>query len=338
MRLRPARNSDHAAVLSLAKEAGFGMTSLPPDADVLAEKIEASVRSFEGRNEKRGQETFFFVLEDPEKDNLIAGTCGIKAHVGLSQPFYSYKLTTITQASQQLDVFSKHTILQVTNDLTGHTEIGSLFLSPAYRRDRIGKMLSLSRFMFMAAFGQYFDDVVLAEMRGVHDAKGNAPFYNAVARHFFQMPFAEADYINATQGNQFINDLMPKYPIYLELLPKTAQAVVGQVNPASEPAKFMLQRQGFKPSGYIDIFDAGPTLLAEREQIRTIRESEMVKVTGIQNMEEDVTKYLVSNERFADFHVTLGRMKPDAGGMLISPKLADRLNVSVGDMIRHAPI
>lgn len=339
MRLRPARTSDHAAVLALAKEAGFGMTSLPPDADVLAEKIEASVRSFEGKGEKKGQEIYFFVLEDPEQDGHIAGTCGIKAHVGLSQPFYSYKQTTITQASQQLDVFSKHTILQVTNDLTGHSEIGSLFLSPAYRRDRIGKMLSLSRFMFMAAFGQYFDDMVLAEMRGVHDAKGNAPFYNAVARHFFQMPFAEADYINATQGNQFINDLMPKYPIYLELLPKAAQEVVGRVNPASEPAQYMLQRQGFKPSGYVDIFDGGPTLLAEREQIRTVRDSVVSPVTGVRAMAEDATKYLVTNERFGDFHAALGRMVSDEqGGMVISPRLADRLNISAGDTIRHIPI
>lgn len=338
MRLRPAKISDHAAVLALAKEAGFGMTSLPPDADVLAEKIEASVASFEGRPEKKGKETFFFVLEDPEQDNYIAGTCGIKTHVGLTQPFYSYKLTTITQASQQLSVFSKHTILQVTNDLTGYSEVGSLFLNPAYRRDRIGKMLSLSRFMFIAAYGDYFADTVLAEMRGVHDADGNAPFYNAVARHFFQMPFAKADYINATQGNQFINDLMPKYPIYLSLLPKSAQKVVGQVNPASEPAQFMLQRQGFKPSGYVDIFDGGPTLLAEKNHIRTVKESLLLRVEAVQNMEESVAKYMATNERFNDFHATIGRLEIKGSGAVISPRMASRLNVSVGDTIRAITI
>ncbi len=338
MRLRPAKISDHAAVLALAKEAGFGMTSLPPDEAVLAEKIDNSIASFDGSARMKGKEAFFFVLEDPEKDGYIAGTCGIKAHVGLTQPFYSYKLTTITQASQQLSVFSKHTILQVTNDLTGYSEVGSLFLSPAYRRDRIGKMLSLSRFMFMAAFAEYFSDLVLAEMRGVHDAEGNAPFYNAVARTFFQMPFAKADYVNATQGNQFINDLMPKYPIYLELLPKSAQKVVGQVNPASEPAQFMLERQGFKPSGYVDIFDGGPTLTAERAQIRTIRESACVRVIATASMAEDAEKIMASNEKFAGFHVAMGRIARSPEGVTISPRLAERLNISVGDMIRIAPI
>ena len=112
MFLRPATLDDHAAVLALARQAGFGMTSLPPDEAVLREKIEGSVASFAGNYPKKGQESFFFVMEDEESDGMIAGTCGIKAHIGLSQPFYSYKLTTITQVSTQLDIFSKQTLLQ----------------------------------------------------------------------------------------------------------------------------------------------------------------------------------------------------------------------------------
>ena len=156
MFLRPATLDDHDAVLALAKQAGFGMTSLPPDPAVLREKIEASVASFDGSYKKPGQESYFFVLVDNEKSGHIAGTCGIKARIGLTQPFYSYKLTTITQVSTQLDIFSKQSMLQVTNDLTGATEVGALFLEPSYRRDRMGKMLSLARFLFIAAHPQRF--------------------------------------------------------------------------------------------------------------------------------------------------------------------------------------
>ncbi|MBX9726291.1 MAG: arginine N-succinyltransferase, partial [Rickettsiales bacterium] len=293
MFLRPATLNDHDAVLDLARQAGFGMTSLPPDAAVLRDKIEASVASFAGKNAKTGQESFFFVLEDADNAGHIAGTCGIKAHIGLSQPFYSYKLTTITQVSMQLDIFSKQTMLQVTNDLTGATEVGSLFLEPSYRRDRLGKMMSLSRFMFMAAFPQYFSDQVIAEMRGVHDVDGNAPFYNALPKKFFEMNFAKADYINATQGNQFINDLMPKYPIYLSLLPKSARLVVGEVNSASEPAKAMLERQGFKYTGYVDIFDGGPTMIAERAAIDVVKHSQHAKVVSITELSEETNKFMI---------------------------------------------
>lgn len=340
MFLRPATMDDQKAVLGLAAQAGFGMTSLPPDAAVLRAKIESSVASFDGSYEKPGQESFFFVLEDcDEQIGHIAGTCGIKARVGLSQPFYSYKLTTITQVSTQLDIFSKQTMLQVTNDLTGATEVGSLFLEPNYRRDRMGKMMSLARFMFIAAFPDKFAEQVIAEMRGVHDVDGNAPFYNALPKKFFKMPFPKADYVNATQGNQFINDLMPKYPVYLSLLPKSAQLVVGQVNAASEPAKAMLERQGFKYTGYIDIFDGGPTLIAETKQIDVVLNSKTGVIRTIEELPEATAKFMVSNDQFTSFRCAAGRVVIDAeGGLAITSRLARRANVKLGDVVRYYPL
>lgn len=339
MFLRPARLDDHTAILNLAKQAGFGMTSLPPDEAVLRAKVESSVASFAGNYDKPGQESFLFVLEDAENEGHIAGTCGIKARIGLSQPFYSYKLTTITQASAQLNIFSKQKMLQVTNDLTGATEVGSLFLEPDYRRDRMGKMLSLSRFMFIALFPDYFADTVIAEMRGVHDHEGDSPFYNALPKKFFQMPFTQADYINATQGNQFINDLMPKYPVYLSLLPKSAREVVGQANAASEPAKLMLERQGFKYHGYVDIFDGGPTLQVDKQAIDIVRNAKEVRIANIRELPEGTPKYMLTNTHFADFRCAAGRLLANADGSLdITPRLAKRASVSVGDAVRYYPL
>lgn len=338
MFLRPARLSDHDAVLEVARQAGFGMTSLPPDPHVLREKIENSEASFSGAYKKPGEESFFFVLEDNEKE-VIAGTCGIKARIGLSQPFYSYKITTITQISTQLDKFSKQQLLQVTNDLTGSTEVGALFLKPAYRRDRMGKMLSLARFLFIAAHSARFADQVIAEMRGVHDETGQAPFYNALPKHFFEMGFTEADYINATQGNQFINDLMPKYPIYMSLLSKRARSAVGQVNAASEPARMMLEAQGFKYTGYVDIFDGGPTLIAERERIHAVQGSTVAHVSQIIDLPEETPKFIVTNDGFADFRCANGRLRvePD-GSIAITPRLASRVQASLGNALRYYPL
>ena len=338
MFLRPARIDDHDAVLALALQAGFGMTSLPPDPTVLQEKIKNSVDSFAGTYKKPGQESFFFVLEDTEKKH-IAGTCGIKARIGLTQPFYSYKLTTITQISTQLDKFTKHELLQVTNDLTGSTEVGALFLEPTYRRDRMGKMLSLARFLFIAAFPDQFAEQIIAEMRGVHDVDGVSAFYNALPKHFFEMSFTEADYINATQGNQFINDLMPKYPIYISLLPKSARRTIGEVNGASEPAKMMLEAQGFKFSGYVDIFDGGPTMIAPRNQVHVVTKSVVTTIGQVIDLPEETPKYAVSNEQFANFRCTTGRLRAAADGSAsITPRLADRLQLAVGDTLRYYPL
>lgn len=335
MFLRPATFQDEQAVLALARQAGFGMTSLPPDPAVLHEKIAASVASFDGSYDRPGQESYFFVLED-QQTGAVVGTCGIKARIGLSQPFYSYKLTTITQVSTQLDKFSRQSLLQVTNDLTGATEIGALFLLPAYRRDKLGKMVSLARFLFMADFPDRFSQQVIAEMRGVHDETGKSPFYSALPRHFFEMSFTRADYINATQGNQFINDLMPKYPIYVSLLPKRAQAVIGQANAASEPARALLEAQGFKYTGYVDIFDGGPTLIAERDTLHAVRESRVATVGAIIELPEETPKYGVTNRRCMDFRCTMGRLRLSEPGIAaISPRLAGRLQLTTGDCLRY---
>lgn len=334
MRIRPVHTDDHAAVLALAKAAGIGMTSLPADADVLGKKIETSVRSFAHDADMKGKESFLFVLEDPISGEVV-GTTGIKTHIGLNQPFYSYKLTTITQQSRELELFSRHNILQVTNDLTGCSEIGSLFLLPQYRRDRLGRLLSLSRFLFIACFPDYFSDQIIAEMRGVHDPAGNSPFYDSIARHFFEMEFPKADYINATQGNEFINDLMPKYPIYVNLLPKSAQDVIGQPHPNSTPARAMLEREGFRWQGYIDIFDGGPTLQAETRQVHCVKESPLAEIAAIRD-DLQAEKSMMCNTEFEAFRCCAGRLiVQDDGRAHITPKAASALAVGIGDTIRY---
>ena len=56
------------------------------------------------------------------------------------------------------------------------------------------------------------------------------PIWDAIGRHFFDMGFDEADQHNSQAGNQFISDLMPPYPIYVALLPKSAQEALGQTS------------------------------------------------------------------------------------------------------------
>src|SRR5690606_40386071 len=74
-------------------------------------------------------------------------------------------------------------------------------------------------------------------------------------------------------------ELMPKLPIYVKLLPKEAQEVIGQVHENTRPALAMLQSEGFRFRGYVDIFDAGPTVESEIENIRSVRESKRLPVT-----------------------------------------------------------
>ena len=123
----------------------------------------------------------------------------------------------------------------------------------------------------LAEFPDHFSHRVISEIRGMQDEQGDSPFYKNLAQHFFQMDFRRADFINATQGGQFISDLMPKYPIYVNLLAPEAQAAIAEPLGASRPAMQLLEKEGFRYQGYIDVFDAGPTMQVERATIRTVR-------------------------------------------------------------------
>jgi arginine N-succinyltransferase len=335
--VRPVRLEDHAEILTLAKKAGIGMTSLPPDPDVLQAKIERSVSSFAGSSDAGKERRFLFVLEDTDSKALV-GTTGIAAHVGLSHPFYSYKLSTIVQASGELDIYSLQRVLHMVNDYTGATEIGSLFLLPEYRRDNIGRFLSRCRFLMLAQFPELFSDVVIAEIRGVQDEDGDSPFYKNLAQHFFQMDFQQADFTNATQGGQFISDLMPKYPIYVNLLAPKAQEAIGKPFKASLPALQLLKAEGFRHQGYIDVFDAGPTMQADRGQIRTVAQSKFAKLERIIPDGDVVasTRHMIATARMPEFCLTYAPIQEIAEGRVaMCQQTADTLNLSIGDGIRY---
>lgn len=335
MFIRPVTLNDHDALLALAQKAGYGMTSLPQDAGVLEAKIIYSEQSFAGKPPRPQEERFLLVMED-ETTGEIVGSTGVKSHVGLSSPFYSYKLSTIVQANTEMDIYSRNRVLHMVNDYTGVSEIGSLFLRESYRKDGNGKCLSRCRFLMMAEFVDIFDGLVIAEMRGVHDEQGHSPFYANLAKHFFNMPFQQADYINATKGGQFIADLMPKYPIYEALLAPEAQQAIGVVNNASKPALRLLEREGFRYAGYLDIFDGGPTVQAERKRISTVARSRSLPVTQISDVADDATRYVAMTTELSRLRIAQCPLQliDDEMGIVISPQHAEMLGVQRGQHLR----
>ena len=82
MIVRPVATSDHSEILALAREAGIGMTSLPPDAEVLEQKIARSVASFSGKPELGKRASISVRAGRYRPPKKLVGTTGIVAHVG----------------------------------------------------------------------------------------------------------------------------------------------------------------------------------------------------------------------------------------------------------------
>ena len=330
-RVRPARADDYQAIYKMAKLTGGGFTNLPPDRVTLVNKLATSAESFGREGDDQAGDLYVFVLEDP-KTGVIRGTCQVFGQVGVAQPFYSYHLSTMTQSSPELGKTFRNQMLTLTTDLEGSSEVGGLFLHPECRAGGLGALLARSRYLFMKLHRSRFGNRTLAELRGVMDEAGNAPFWDALAGKFFDMSFPEADDFNAVHGTKFIADLMPRTPIYVVLLTEAAKAVIGHPHPSGRAAMKMLESEGFVYDRYVDIFDGGPTVIAPTDQIRTIRDAHYETVAEIG--EGGTQKMLAATGRLDNFRAccTSVRKIPDKG-LGIDRDAAELLEVSEGDQI-----
>ncbi|NDV12321.1 arginine N-succinyltransferase [Crenobacter caeni] len=331
--IRPVRFQDLDGLMNLARSAGVGLTSLPVNEERLTRRISRSVLSFAGDLE-RGDQGYVFVLEDLAT-GAIGGICALEAAVGLKEPWYNYRVGTIVHASEEMGVYTRHETLFLSNDHTGYSELCTLFLHPDYRVNRNGSLLSKCRFLFMAQFPQLFGKVTVAEMRGYSDEQGASPFWEALGRHFFSLDFAHADYLTGIGQKAFVAELMPKYPVYIDFLAPEAQAVIGRTHDNTRPAVAMLEAEGFRYEGYVDIFDAGPTVQTYTSEIRAVRESALKIVRVIDPLPaEGGQAVLVSNTAFADFRCLLAVTCVDHESVALTPALAERLGVAEGDTVR----
>ncbi|MFN3989113.1 MAG: arginine N-succinyltransferase [Erythrobacter sp.] len=330
-RLRAARPSDLEALYEMAKLTGGGFTNLPPDRKSLKSKLERAEAAFARDEDTLADELFVLVLENA-RTGAVRGTCQLMTNVGQRWPFYSYRLNTLTQYSQELDRTVRAEMLSLVTDLEGSSEVGGLFLHPNERAGGFGLLLARSRYLFIAMHRPRFADRILAELRGIIDERGGSPFWDGVAGRFFGMSFQEADYFNAINGNQFIADLMPKHPVYIAMLSEDARSVIGVPHPSGRAAMRMLELEGFRHDGYVDIFDGGPTMVAHTDLVTSVRGATSARVTAMDVREGE--RAILATGRLGSFRACFGaRVWDGEGGIAIDSASADLLDVSSGDEV-----
>jgi arginine N-succinyltransferase len=331
--VRPIASRDLPALIALAEALGAGMTTLPADRDALAAKIDLSVESFAGRAD-RACAQFLLVLEDLGSGTLL-GTAGLYPHVGSPYGFFSYKRLRLIQRSAALGVGCEVDMLALANDYTGATEVGTLSVRPEYKGSGAGRLLARSRYMLVAAFPDLFSPLLMAELRGWQDENGRSPFWDCVGARFFDMDFATADKVSAVRGNDFISELLPKHPVYVNLLPEAARDAIGRPHPSSAPAMAMLLGEGFRFEGYVDVFDAGPQLHCNRDQVATVRSSRRAALiagepgAGIQS--------LVAVGDLSRFGVVAAPVEQRDGDVALPSAAAATLAAQPGDILLHCP-
>lgn len=330
--VRSAGSGDLDMLLELARLSGRGFTSLPEDRDTLAERLTLSEASFAGR--VAPTEAWYTLMLEDLASGEVLGVAGVRAAIGLRRPHFSFRVVTLAQYSSATGTRFDHRALVLVNECSGHTEVGSLFLRPGYRRGGAGALLARSRYLLIAADRSLFAQTVLAELRGWFDDDDRSPFWEHVAAKFYRLPFEEADGMIVSTDGQFLLDLAPRHPIYLELVDPAARNAVGAVHRDGVAAKHMLEREGFRWSELVDMFDGGPTVTCDRDSLATIARTQrhIVRIGPVE--EGQGCEALVSTAGIGGFRATRARIAITDGGATIDAATARGLELAEGATIQ----
>ena len=279
---REAAMSDEDAIFDLACH--LNSLNLPPERKHIRDLLTRSLASFRGTPDFDPGRRFLFVLEDEAA--RVVGTSMIHAqHGDFDEPHVFFRVMQeeryadlrVTEDAEVHDVHMTHTMLYLGQTYDGPTELGGLVLHPEMRRhpDKLGRLLSLARFVFIAAFRGWFRDRLLAELLPpLYKGPGGtrSPLWDALGHKFTGLSYDEADRLSRF-NKEFIWRLFPTMPVHASMLPDEVQEIIGQVGPNTVGAQRLLESIGFQYSGRVDPFDGGPHYEADTDQVTFVRDT-----------------------------------------------------------------
>ena len=335
--LRSARLEDLKDLTDLAGQ--FSLLNLPADKKILTEKIERSTASF-GGDLRREEAEYLFVCEDLETETIVGSSLILAKHGTEDVPHYYFKIVKRNRFSEDLGIGFIHQVLQLKEDMNGPTEIGGLLIDRAYRRrpEKLGKQISLVRFLYMGMFRDEFESRVLCELTPPLGDGGRSEFWEALGRRFTGLPYQEADLISQ-RNKEFISSLFPEEDIYLALLDSRARVDLGRVGQETRAAQHLLESIGFEYLHEVDPFDGGPHYGADVDKITVVQNTREVKLVEQGDRTQFAGGALVGTRRDGEFRAVWSAIEKRGDGSVALPAPAmNSLQVSEGESISISEI
>ncbi|MEQ1875104.1 MAG: arginine N-succinyltransferase [Bdellovibrionia bacterium] len=325
--IRGAEETDLVQLMQLADQ--FTLLNMPANETVLIEKIRRSTKSFAGKAKKADAE-FLFVVEDTDKKRLVGSSLILAKHGTTKVPHNYFKVLKREKFSEDLGIGFIHKVLKFSRETDGPTEVGGLLVDKSYRRrpEKLGKQVSLVRFLYMAMRPERFEPKILCELTPPLTDEGRSEFWEALGRRFTGLPYQEADYLSQ-HNKEFIKSLFPE-EVYLTLLDARARFVVGRVGEQTIPAQHLLEGIGFKYLEEVDPFDGGPHFGAQMADIKTVKETKKLKVLSSEKSTFNKLA-LVGFERDGAFRGTQTISDVSDNGVVLPKATMDLLKLNVGD-------
>lgn len=337
--IRPAILDDLPTLLKLAKMVHF--INLPADKDLLAAKVGRSRRSFAGDVDDIREREFMFVLEDGESHEVV-GTCTILCCVSWDgRPHIYLKTGKRSFYSEDLQLGQTHVTLELGTDTSGPSEVGGLILAPGFRGrpERLGSLLSLIRFHFIGLHREMFAERILAEMMGPLTPDSGTLLWEYLGRRFINLSYKEAD-LFSSRSKEFLLSLWPKGEIYASLLPPEARALIGKVGEETEPAKRMLEKQGFKYHGHVDPFDGGPYLDVAIDEVPLVKATTSMRAVAgnITGNTAGIGEAFVSFRGRGGFRAVRSAYAMEAGKLVLPAETLTAIGATTDPAVGFTPL
>jgi arginine N-succinyltransferase len=311
----------------------FTMINLPNDPKVLAKKIEKSQRSFAGLVKNKSEAEYLFVVEDLETERVVGSSLILAKHGTKDEPHFYFKVHKKEHFSSDLGIGFVHQVLKLEEETNGPTEIGGLLVDSEYRRvpEKIGKQISLVRFLFMAMHPDRFEKKLLCELSPPQMAQGKSEFWEAMGRRFTGLPYQEADRLSH-KYKEFIHSLFPKEEIYTCVLSSAARFVLGRVGDETRPAQHLLEKLGFKYLNEVDPFDGGPHFGVITYEVPLIKNAIHAEISS-KEQAEFKTFGLVGFMRDNKFLASYTAYHLDGDRIVLPPPIKENLKLSTNDKV-----
>lgn len=333
--IRPVCADDAPALVQLAEL--LDTMNLPRDPEMVASIMAESEASFvrlagpAPGDASLLRRTYTLVALQGER---VLGTASLLSHHGTPEdPHYYLRVVEQTFHSTQLNTERHRQLLRLEHDEVPWTELGGLVVHPDARGHGLGKLLVAARLLLVAMHREHFCQRLLAELLPPRRADGSNAFWDALGQPLTGLNYYRADVLCRTD-KEFIASLFPRHEIVLDLLPPEAQAVVGQVGPATVPVCRLLQRVGFRYLRTVDPFDGGPHYGALLDDVRPIQDSRCCVCLDLPPTEAG-SLVLLGNPCSHYFHAA--PVQTCGHGVRLAEAPARVLDVRAGDIVWTMP-
>ncbi len=333
--VRPVGGKDAEELLQLAGR--LDTMHLPRDPEAIAAIIAISEASF-ARLTTAPPDTpappGTYTLIAVQAGRMLGTASLLSQHGTPDDPHYYFRLVEQTLHSTQLNADRTRHLLQLEHDEVPWTEFNGLVVHPEARGQGVGKLLLAARFLLIAMHTGNFCPRLLTELLPPRGADGGNAFWDALGGPLTGLNYYRADLL-CRFDKEFIASFFPQHEIVLELLPIEAQAIVGQVGPATVPACHLFQRAGFRYLNTIDPFDGGPHYGASLEEVQPLRRSRSLVCLDFPPTAAEA-RLLLGNPQSHHFCTALGQMRGQ--GLRLEERTRQWLDLQAGDSVWSIPL